>query len=51
MSDPAIPSPTWQQWGYVLAPLYLFLVLWIRICITKPEPPRRGPKGVTNGDR
>ena len=51
MSDPAIPSPTWQQWGYVLAPLYLLLVLWIRTCITKPEPPKRGHRRSTDGNR
>lgn len=45
MSDPVIPLPlTWDQWGMILVPLYIFLILWMRWCMQSIRPSGSKPK-------
>ncbi len=30
-----IPELTWSQWGAILIPLYVLLVLWMQWCMRK----------------
>ena len=37
MNDPVGPilPLTWEQWGLILVPLYILLVLWMQWCMRK----------------
>jgi hypothetical protein len=35
---------TWDEWGMVLVPLYVFLVLWMRWCMQRIHPRSPNPK-------
>ena len=40
-----VPLPlTWNEWGAILVPIYLFLVLWIRWAVQSIRPSRPKPK-------
>jgi len=48
MNDPLIPiTLSWEEWGMILVPLYIVLVLWMRWCMQsiKPSAPKRKTKG------
>lgn len=42
MNDAPILPLTWDQWGAILIPIYILVILWARWCMQskKPAPPR-----------